>query len=121
MAHDLATLRATLRHSRALAGKKDIAQAAAILQPTSPDAIRLGDDCAAIPDGDGYLLLASEGFQDSVVRSMPWFAWYCGVLVIVSDIAAMGGRPMGAAAAFWSDINDAAAKIRPGRLYGALI
>ncbi|MFT9258771.1 MAG: AIR synthase related protein, partial [Acetobacter sp.] len=94
MAHDLATLLATLRHSRALAGKQDIAEAAAILQPASPDAIRLGDDCAAIPDGDGYLLLASEGFQDSFVRAMPWFAGYCGVMVNVSDIAAMGGRPV---------------------------
>lgn len=119
MTHDLATLLATLRHSRALAGKQDIAQAAAILQPTSPDAIRLGDDCAAIPDSDGYLLLASEGFQDSFVRSMPWFAGYCGVMVNVSDIAAMGGRPMAVVDALWSDTSNAAAKILTGLHDGA--
>ncbi|MBL7237979.1 MAG: hypothetical protein JJK57_15665, partial [Komagataeibacter hansenii] len=94
MAYELASLLRTLRHGRALTGKQDIAEAAAILKPANPDAIRLGDDCAAIPDGNGYLLLASEGFQDSFVRSMPWFAGYCGVMVNVSDIAAMGGRPV---------------------------
>ncbi|MFT8701411.1 MAG: sll0787 family AIR synthase-like protein [Acetobacter orientalis] len=119
MAHDLATLLATLRHSRALAGKQDIAEAAAILQPASADAIRLGDDCAAIPDGDGYLLLASEGFQDSFVRAMPWFAGYCGVMVNVSDIAAMGGRPVAVVDALWSDTSDAASTILTGLHDGA--
>lgn len=119
MARDLATLLATLRHSRALAGKQDIAEAAAILQPANPNAIRLGDDCAAIPDGDGYLLLASEGFQDSFVRSMPWFAGYCGVMVNVSDIAAMGGRPVAVVDALWSDTSDTAATILTGLHDGA--
>lgn len=119
MTHQLATLLRTLRHGHALAGKQDIAEAAAILKPANPDAIRLGDDCAAIPDGDGYLLLASEGFQDSFVRSMPWFAGYCGVMVNVSDIAAMGGRPVAVVDALWSDTSEAAASILTGLHEGA--
>lgn len=119
MTHALAALLHTLRHSRALAAKQDIAETAAILKPASPDAIRLGDDCAAIPDGDGYLLLASEGFQDSFVRSMPWFAGYCGVMVNVSDIAAMGGRPVAVVDALWSDTSEAAASILTGLHEGA--
>ncbi|MCH4090701.1 MAG: sll0787 family AIR synthase-like protein [Acetobacter sp.] len=119
MTGQLATLLRTLRHGRALAGKQDIAEVAAILKPASRDAIRLGDDCAAIPDGDGYLLLASEGFQDSFVRSMPWFAGYCGVMVNVSDIAAMGGRPVAVVDALWSDTSEAAASILTGLYDGA--
>lgn len=119
MAHDLTTLLHTLRSTRGLAGKQDIGHAATILQPAGGDAVRLGDDCAAIPDGDGYLLLASEGFQDSFVRSMPWFAGYCGVMVNVSDIAAMGGRPVAVVDALWSDTSDVATAILTGLHDGA--
>ena len=62
----------------------------------------LGDDCAAIPDGDGYLLLAIEGFMDGFVAADPYFAGFCGVMVNVSDIAAMGGRPIAVVDALWS-------------------
>ncbi|MCP1197555.1 sll0787 family AIR synthase-like protein [Acetobacter senegalensis] len=119
MAHELAILLRTLRNGHALAGKQDIAETAAILKPASHDVIRLGDDCAAIPDGEGYLLLASEGFQDSFVRSMPWFAGYCGVMVNVSDIAAMGGRPMAVVDALWSDTSEVAGSILSGLQDGA--
>ncbi|OUI98492.1 hypothetical protein HK20_06845 [Acetobacter sp. DsW_54] len=120
MAGKLNALLHTLRHSRALACKQDIAEAAAILKPTDPSAIRLGDDCAAIRDGDGYLLLASEGFQDSFVRAMPWFAGYCGVMVNTSDIAAMGGRPVAVVNALWSDTSESAASVLQGLQDGAL-
>src|SRR5690606_11401667 len=55
-----------------------------------------GDDAAAIPDGDGYLLLAAEGMQAAFAQSDPWFAGYCSVMVNVSDVAAMGGRSLAA-------------------------
>ncbi|MFH7168792.1 AIR synthase related protein, partial [Klebsiella pneumoniae] len=57
-------------------------------------AVPAGDDCAAIPDGDGHLLLAIEGFLDGFVAADPYFAGFCGVMVNVSDIAAMGGTPV---------------------------
>ncbi|WNB74769.1 sll0787 family AIR synthase-like protein [Methylomonas koyamae] len=63
----------------------------------------VGDDCAAIPDGDGYLLLATEGYLNDFVATQPWFAGYCGVMVNVSDIYAMGGRPIAVVDAIWSD------------------
>ena len=56
-------------------------------------AVAVGDDCAAIPDGDGFLLFAIEGFMNEFVARDPWFAGWCGVMVNVSDIAAMGGGP----------------------------
>jgi uncharacterized protein len=65
-------------------------------------AVGVGDDCAAIADGDGYLLFAIEGFVEDFVQRMPWFAGYCGVMVNVSDIYAMGGRPIAVVDALWS-------------------
>ncbi|CEF56446.1 sll0787 family AIR synthase-like protein [Acetobacter ghanensis] len=119
MARALNHMLHSLRTGRALAAKQDIAQVAAIFGQNATKVMRLGDDCAAIPDGDGYLLLASEGFQDSFVRAMPWFAGYCGVMVNVSDIAAMGGRPVAVVDALWSDTYEAAASILTGLHEGA--
>lgn len=59
------------------------------------EAVRLGDDCAALPDGTGgHLLFAIEALRDEFVAADPWFAGYCGVMVNVSDVASMGGRPV---------------------------
>ncbi|MDF3068394.1 MAG: hypothetical protein K0R38_3995 [Polyangiaceae bacterium] len=53
-----------------------------------------GDDTAALPDGDGgYTLLAAEGMRPELVAADPWFAGFCSVMVNLSDVAAMGGRP----------------------------
>ena len=64
--------------------------------------VRVGDDTAAIPDGDGYLLFAIEGLLEAFVRDEPWFAGYSAVMVNLSDIAAMGGRPIAVVDALWS-------------------
>lgn len=56
--------------------------------------IQNGDDAAAIPDGDGYLLLAAEGITPSIVHKNPYMAGLCAVLANVNDIYAMGGRPL---------------------------
>jgi uncharacterized protein len=92
-----------LRDSAGLAAKRDIATVAARLGPVAMSTARLGDDCAAIPDGDGYLLFAIEGFINGFVAADPWFAGWCGVMVNVSDVAAMGGRPVAVVNAVWAD------------------
>jgi uncharacterized protein len=105
---DLPALARALRESRGIAHKADIADVARALEALAPvgiaasAAIPLGDDCAAIPDGDGYLLFAIEGFLNEFVEQQPWFAGYCGVMVNVSDIYAMGGRPLAIVDAVWS-------------------
>jgi AIR synthase-related protein len=98
----LAGIAASLRASRAFAAKGDIATAAARLGLSGASAVPVGDDCAAIPDGDGYLLLAIEGFISAFVARDPWFAGWCGVMVNLSDIAAMGGRPIAVVDALWA-------------------
>ena len=52
-----------------------------------------GDDAAALPDGEGYVLFAAEGIRGELVVADPWFAGFCSVLTNVNDVAAMGGRP----------------------------
>jgi AIR synthase-related protein len=39
------------------------------------------------------VLFAAEGMRAEFVASDPWFAGFCAVMVNVSDVAAMGGRP----------------------------
>lgn len=91
-----------LRESRSFAAKRDVAGAISRLGVEAGSAaVRVGDDCAAIPDGDGYLLFAMEGFMNEFVEKDPWFAGWCGVMVNVSDVAAMGGRPIAITDAIW--------------------
>ena len=110
----IGSLAATLRASRGLAAKHDIAAVAAQLGLSSTNAIPVGDDCAAIPDGDGFLLLAIEGFINEFVAADPWFAGWCGVMVNISDVAAMGGRPLAVVDAVWSAGEDNASPLVSG-------
>ena len=110
---------ARLRDGRGLAGKRDIAAAVAALGLDAGAAVAVGDDCAAIPDGDGHLLLAIEGFIDAFVAAEPWFAGYCGVMVNLSDVAAMGGRPVAVVDALWARDGEAAAPVLEGLRAGA--
>ncbi|MBX3603650.1 MAG: sll0787 family AIR synthase-like protein [Piscinibacter sp.] len=101
----LAELCASLRAGRGFAHKGDIAGVLGTLEEAWPGGsagIANGDDCAALPDGDGHLLFAIEGFLDDFVQAQPWFSGWCGVMVNLSDIAAMGGRPLAVVDALWS-------------------
>ncbi|MCX8999721.1 sll0787 family AIR synthase-like protein [Rhizobiaceae bacterium BDR2-2] len=104
---------AALRASAGIAAKRDIADVAGRLR-LSGQPVAVGDDCAAIPDGDGYLLLAIEGFMNEFVAGDPWFAGWCGVMVNLSDIAAMGGRPIAVVDAIWAREADGAEPVLAG-------
>ena len=121
MDRSLDGLAARIRASRGVAGKRDIAGAVAALGLgfDSGVTVPVGDDCAAIPDGDGHLLFAIEGFIDGFVAAEPWFAGYCGVMVNLSDIAAMGGRPLAVVDALWASDEAAAAPVLAGLRDGA--
>jgi len=102
----LAELATAVRDSRGLAHKRDIEAVMQALGQSAfvgeREAVMNGDDCAAIPDGDGYLLFAIEGLLNDFVAAEPWFAGYCGIMVNVSDVYAMGGRPIAVVDAIWS-------------------
>lgn len=114
----LEALTAQLQRSLGILYKRDIQTAARVLgQRTGLNTatpILLGDDCAAIPDGNEYLLLAAEGIAPFLVETEPWFAGWSAVLVNVSDIYAMGGRPIAVVDALWSQSTEATQPIWAG-------
>jgi len=107
----LASLATELQQSLSLLHKQDIQTASQAL-PTSQ--IPIGDDCAAIPDGDGFLLLAAEGMLPQFLETEPWFAGWSAVMVNISDIAAMGGRAIALVDTIWSRSSDATKDIWAG-------
>ena len=102
-----------LRRTSGLLAKGDIRSAAATFRhqpfPQLGLAAMLGDDAAVLPAQAGQLLLACEGMHPDLVEEDPWFAGWSGVLVNLSDIAAMGGRPLALVNSVWS--GDAEAMI----------
>jgi len=118
----LARLTAFLASHPAVADKAAVHHAYAPAEALSGK-IRLGDDCAAIPDGDGWLLFAAEGMLASFVAADPWFAGYSAVMVNLSDVAAMGGRPIAIVDVLWTPGLDRSGPIWDGmsaasRAYG---
>ena len=95
-----------LRRASGLLAKRDIRSAAATFchQPFPQLGLAgmLGDDAAVLPAQTGQLLLACEGMHPGLVEEDPWFAGWSGVLVNLSDIAAMGGRPLALVNSVWS-------------------
>ena len=110
---EFAALAQALRESAGVAAKADIGLVAERLGLAGA-AVRVGDDCAAIADGEGHLLFAIEGFINAFVAADPWFAGWCGVMVNLSDIAAMGGRPLAVVDAIWADGERQAGAILDG-------
>ncbi len=77
-------------------------------------ATRVGDDCAAVRSGEEWLLFSAEGMLPSFVAEDPWFAGYSAVMVNLSDVAAMGGRPLAVVDILWSPGLDRAGALWDG-------
>ena len=82
--------------------------------------VRLGDDCAALPTSDGWLLFAIEGLIERFVNDDPWFAGYSALMVNLSDISAMGGRPMAVTDALWLGSEGKTKEIWAGMLAASM-
>jgi len=115
---ELQTLSEQLRSLPGLLSKRDIQEPASVFAhhpfPELGDASRLGDDTALIPPQLGSLLLACEGMQPELVVEDPWFAGWSAVLVNLSDIAAMGGRPLALVNSVWAQGHEAAQQLLGG-------
>lgn len=109
----LADLITELQQTFSIQQKQDI-QVASQYFPEKTE-ILLGDDCAAIKEGEEYLLLAAEGMTPTLVTN-PWFAGWCGVLVNISDIYAMGGRPLAVVDTLWSQSAENAQSLWEGMI-----
>ncbi len=112
----LADILDVVRQTAGIKHKQDIHSLVDMMPPLPLGSYPNGDDTAAIPTGrgDGYNLFATEGFIQSFVESDPWFAGWCGVMVNVSDIAAMGGRPTAVVNAIWNPGDAKARQIMSG-------
>lgn len=109
----LALLIERLRQSPGLQSKRAIQRVARkLVDPRA--AIRNGDDAAAIADAAGYTLLAAEGMLPSFVDQDPWFAGYCAVMVNISDVLAMGGRPLAVVDVLFAGEGEAASLVVDG-------
>jgi len=120
MTIDVTALAAKLTASPGIAAKADIGRVAAGLG-LAGQPVAVGDDCAALPDGDGYLLFAIEGFINEFVTADPWFAGWCGVMVNISDVVAMGGRPVAVVDAVWAKGEENAAPVLEGMRAAAAV
>ncbi|MCI0709241.1 MAG: sll0787 family AIR synthase-like protein [Chloroflexi bacterium] len=76
--------------------------------------VPLGDDTAAIKDGDGYLLLAAEVIYPPLVAANPYLAGRSAVLANVNDVYAMGGKPLAIVNTILAPNTDIAARIMSG-------
>jgi AIR synthase-related protein len=114
----LAALAADLRASPVFQGKVHIQPVAALLGGAG-GGIRNGDDAAAIPDGDGWLLLAADGILPSLVERDPYLAGRSAVLANVNDVYAMGGRPTALVDVLGAPTDEAAAALARGLKDGA--
>ena len=111
---NLEQLATRLKRSLGIIQKQDIQIASQILGLHSDNTIQVGDDCAAIFDGDGYLLLAAEGMWHVLVEEDPWFAGWCAVMVNISDIAAMGGKAIAVVDTIWTEDDALAIPLMEG-------
>jgi uncharacterized protein len=91
-----------LRRTRGLYAKADVSVAAQRLGVSGESVVPVGDDCAAIPEHDGWLLFSTEGFANEFVAGDPWYAGWCGVAANVANVAAMGGRAIAVVDSIWS-------------------
>jgi uncharacterized protein len=84
---DLSALAETIRTAPGLVAKRDVGLAGRL-------GALDGDDAALVPDGDGWLVLCAEAIDPGFAASDPFAAGAAAVATNVSDVRAMGGRPM---------------------------
>jgi selenophosphate synthetase-related protein len=77
---------AAVRAAPGLLGKRDLH----VVKRLGVD----GDDAAAVPHGDGYLIVCGEAMSPPFLRADPFGAGAAAVVTNVSDVRAMGGRPL---------------------------
>ena len=111
----LSQIAADLAAHPSITGKLDIARATRALGLTGASTGQPGDDAAALrrPEG-GWDLFAAEAFIPAFVADDPWFAGWCGVMVNLSDIAAMGGTATAITDMIWAPDAASAAPVQEG-------
>ncbi|MEM9445785.1 MAG: sll0787 family AIR synthase-like protein [Verrucomicrobiota bacterium] len=110
---DIKQIATALSKSPAVLEKSQIRSAYQPAEKVS-GSIFLGDDAAAIPYHDQWLLFAGEAMLPSFIRKDPWFAGYSAVMVNISDIASMGGRAIAIIDLLWKSNESQAGALWEG-------
>jgi selenophosphate synthetase-related protein len=85
---DLAHLAAVIRDAPGLRAKRELTLVAAALPGID------GDDAAVVPHGAEQVVLAGEAIAPAFAASDPYSAGAAAVVTNISDVRAMGGRPV---------------------------
>ena len=115
---DLPALAAAVRAAPGLRAKRDLD----LLDRLSPAPAAPGpdgDDAAAIPHGDGFLLVCAEAIAPALLAADPFAAGAAAVATNVADIRAMGGRPVALVDTLVSPDRDHAAHVLDGLAWAA--
>jgi selenophosphate synthetase-related protein len=103
----------TLRAAPALQAKREISLTHRL------GAALDGDDGAAIAHNDEYVIVCGEAIHPPFVRADPFAAGAAAVVTNVSDVRAMGGRPLGLVDMLISPDRDHAARVLEGIAWAA--
>jgi uncharacterized protein len=85
---DLDALVEAVRSAPGLLGKRDVKLIERLAAPID------GDDAALVPHKDAYLVVCGEAMSPPFVAADPFGAGAAAVVTNVSDVRAMGGRPL---------------------------
>ncbi len=85
----LTELVAAVTTAPGLLGKRDLKLVERLNAPLD------GDDAALVPHGDGYVVICGEAMSPPFLLADPFGAGAAAVVTNVSDVRAMGGRPLG--------------------------
>lgn len=73
-----------------------------------------GDDAALVPHGDGFLVLCAEAISPEFLNADPFAAGVAALVTNVSDVRAMGGRPVALVDTLVSPDEEHAAQVLDG-------
>src|SRR4051795_846096 len=102
---------AAVRSAPGLLGKRDLK----LVRAFAPD----GDDAALIPHGDGFLVICGEAMSPPFVTADPFGAGAAAVVTNVSDVRAMGARPLGVVDMLVAPDHDFASTVLDGLAWAA--
>jgi selenophosphate synthetase-related protein len=108
---DLEALAAAVRAAPGLRGKLDLP----LVERFGGD----GDDAALIPHGDGFLVTCGEAMSPPFVAADPFGAGAAAVVTNVSDVRAMGARPLGVVDMLVAPDHDFATTVLDGLAWAA--
>jgi len=100
MVKELRELADSIRNNKNIIQKKEINPIVQYIDSNSYKSERIfsdiGEDSAAIRDGETYTLITTDRIITSFIENYPFGAGFSSILVSVDDIYACGGTPLGA-------------------------